>query len=257
MFTLREIIKHFFGHAVLITMVIIAAVLMGCGTMDQQVVKHQLEISVVSDQGVDMIMDAEEPGDPMLYEPLNNPYMELSQLSSMDSAGQFVFIKMFSGLSVSDVTRLWNDIMYTAYETDIKTIKMFINSPGGDAFSGLALADLIIKAQEEFGITFEAHANGIIASAAVPVFAVCKKRYAASGTIFMVHEAALWKWPGRESASDIRSQNELMIMLQDRYLSYLVGNSNLDLAKWQEMEKATTWFNAEKALEIGLVDEIK
>ena len=202
-------------------------------------------------------LEIQLPPEPEMYELANNPYLELSQLTMINSKGTTAFMKLFSGLSVSDVTRLWGDIMYLYYETDITDVKLYINSPGGDAFSGLALSDLIIRAQNEYGLLFEANASGIIASAAVPVFAVCDFRIAAPGTIFMVHEAALWKWPGRESASDIRSQNNLMILLQDRYLGYLVRNTKLDLEAWHAMEKATTWFNAERAFELGLVDHIK
>lgn len=178
----------------------------------------------------------------------------LSQLSfiSKDKA----FIKIFSGLSVSDVTRLWNDFVVLEETTDIRYINLFLNSPGGDAFSGLALADQIERARRK-GFDITVHASGIIASAAVPVFAVCNRRYAAPGTIFMVHEAALWKWPGRETASDIRSQNDLMVLLRDRYIGKLVANSGLKKEEWEELEKKTTWFSAEKALEWGLVDKIE
>lgn len=140
--------------------------------------------------------------------------------------------------------------------TAIRDVNLFINSPGGDAFSGLALADQIERARRK-GFKITAHASGIIASAAVPVFAVCDVRLAAPGTIFMVHEAALWKWPGRETASDIRSQNELMHLLRDRYIGKLVDNSKLNKIKWEELEKKTTWFSANKALNWGLVDSIE
>jgi ATP-dependent protease ClpP protease subunit len=178
----------------------------------------------------------------------------LSQLSfiSKDKA----FVKIFSGLSVSDVTRLWNDLCVLENNTKIRDVNLFINSPGGDAFSGLALADQIERAQRK-GFRVTAHASGIIASAAVPVFAVCDVRLAAPGTIFMVHEAALWKWPGRETASDIRSQNELMHLLRERYIGKLATNSRLDKNKWEELENKTTWFSAEKAREWGLVDKIE
>jgi ATP-dependent protease ClpP protease subunit len=178
----------------------------------------------------------------------------LSQLSfiSKDKA----FVKIFSGLSVSDVTRLWNDLVVLEHNTNIRDVNLFINSPGGDAFSGLALADQIERAQRK-GFRVTAHASGIIASAAVPVFAVCDVRLAAPGTIFMVHEAALWKWPGRETASDIRSQNELMHLLRDRYIGKLAVNSKLNKSKWEELENKTTWFSAEKAKEWGLVDRIE
>jgi ATP-dependent protease ClpP protease subunit len=178
----------------------------------------------------------------------------LSQLSFISK--NKAFVKIFSGLSVSDVTRLWNDLCVLENNTKIRDVNLFINSPGGDAFSGLALADQIERAQRK-GFRITAHASGIIASAAVPVFAVCDVRLAAPGTIFMVHEAALWKWPGRETASDIRSQNELMHLLRERYIGKLAVNSKLNKNKWEELENKTTWFSAEKAKEWGLVDRIE
>ena len=178
----------------------------------------------------------------------------LSELSFISK--NKAFVKIFSDLSVSDVTRLWNDIVVLELNSNIRDINLFINSPGGDAFSGLALADQIERAQRK-GFRVTAHASGIVASAAVPVFAVCKVRLAAPGTIFMVHEAELWKWPGRETASDISSQNELMSLLRDRYLAKLVTNSKVTKEKWEQLEHKTTWFSAEKALEWGLVDKIE
>ena len=166
------------------------------------------------------------------------------------------YVKIFSELSVSDVTRLWNDIVVLELDSSVRDVNLFINSAGGDAFSGLALADQIERAQRR-GFRITAHASGIVASAAVPVFAVCNPRLAAPGTIFMVHEAELWKWPGRETASDISSQNELMGLLRDRYLGKLATHSNLAKEKWEQLESKTTWFSAEKALEWGLVDKIE
>ncbi len=133
---------------------------------------------------------------------------------------------------------------------------LFINSSGGDAFAGLALSDQIERAKRR-GFHITSHASGIIASAAVPVFAASDVRLAAPGTIFMVHETSLWKWPGRETASDIRSQNELMLLLRERYIAKLVNHSKLDKAKWEELEDKTTWFSAQKAKDWGLVDKIE
>lgn len=92
--------------------------------------------------------------------------------------------------------------------------------------------------------------------AAVPVFAVCDVRLAAPGTIFMVHETSLWKWPGRETASDIRSQTESIQLLRERYFGKLAV-LKLDRVKWEKLEYKTTWFSAEKAMDWGLVDRIE
>lgn len=185
---------------------------------------------------------------------IHNPEGKISMLSFIlkDKA----FMKVFSTLSVSDVTKLWNDFTVLENKTNIREVHMFINSPGGDAFSGLALADTIDRAKKR-GFKITAYASGIIASAAVPVFASANVRLAAPGTIFMVHEASLWKWPGRETASDIRSQNELMYLLRERYLSKLAKTTNLTFKQWENLEGKTTWFSAEKAKQWGLADRIE
>jgi ATP-dependent Clp protease protease subunit len=231
--------------------------LISCATMP--VGSNQPQEVVVKVQAADptqVKVSQNDDGKARINRSMEVPNQEghLSQLSfiSKDKA----FVKIFSGLSVSDVTRLWNDLCVLENNTDIRDVNLFINSPGGDAFSGLALADQIERARRK-GFNITAHASGIIASAAVPVFAVCNQRYAAPGTIFMVHEAALWKWPGRETASDIRSQNELMSLLRERYIGKLTANTNLDKGKWEELEKKTTWFSVEKALDWGLVDKIE
>ena len=166
------------------------------------------------------------------------------------------FIKIFSALTVGDVSSLWNDVVVLTKTTDIRNVSLFINSPGGDAFSGLALADQIERAKRK-GFRITAHASGIVASAAVPVFAVCNRRFAAPGTIFMVHETSIWKWPGRETASDIRSQNRLMELIRDRYIGKLASYTKLGKEEWEELEHKTTWFSAEQAKKWGLVDEIE
>lgn len=183
-----------------------------------------------------------------------NPEGSLSNMSFIikDEA----FIKIFSSLTVGDVTRLWNDIWVLKKSTNIRKVNLFINSPGGDAFSGLALADQLERAKRE-GFHITAHASGIVASAAVPVFAVSNRRLAAPGTIFMVHETSVWKWPGRETASDIRSQNKLMNLIRDRYIDKLVKYSKLSKKEWRDLESKTTWFSAEQAKVWGLVDEIE
>jgi ATP-dependent protease ClpP protease subunit len=230
--------------------------LIGCATMPNGQAPPQEVIVKVQATDPTNVKVAQKDEPDRINKSMEVPNQEghLSQLSFISN--ETAFVKIFSGLSVSDVTRLWNDLVVLENNTKIRDVNLFINSPGGDAFSGLALADQIERARRK-GFRITAHASGIIASAAVPVFAVCNERFAAPGTIFMVHEAALWKWPGRETASDIRSQNDLMELLRERYIGKLIANSRLDKVKWEELEKKTTWFSAEKAMDWGLVDKIE
>ena len=225
--------------------------LISCAAIPIEPLPQKIIIEVVS--GTDQKV-AVQPNHVSRSMEVHNPEGQLSQLSFI--ANDEAFIKIFSGLSVADVTRLWNDLCILEHNTKIRNINLFINSPGGDAFSGLALADQIERAKRK-GFKIIAHASGIIASAAVPVFSVCDVRLAAPGTVFMVHEAALWKWPGRETASDIRSQNDLMQLLRERYIGKLVNNSKLTKEDWEGLEKKTTWFSAETAKTYGIVDKIE
>ncbi len=244
-------------HAIL-TVFLTGLILSGCvphaQLTDSAPQEHRLNITVDSTNDSQVSINEDQTADP--YAKGTSPEIKLSTLSSVCFKNKVAFIKIFSGISVSDVQRAWNDFIFFEHMTDIRDVHIFINSPGGDAFSGLALADQIERAKAN-GFNVTAHASGIIASAAVPIFAVCNQRFAAPGTIFMVHEAALWKWPGRETASDIRSQNELMDLLRGRYIDKMVANSNLNKSQWEELEKKTTWFCVEKAKEWGLVDQIK
>ena len=237
---------------------IICLLLLSCASIPRQEQPsiHEIIIKVEATEPTKVTIDDGQKDRVNKSMEIPNPEGELSSISFICQRTKKAFSKLFSGLSVTDVTRLWSDLIILENNTEIRDLNLFINSPGGDAFSGLALADQIERARRK-GFKVTAHASGIIASAAVPVLAVCDVRLAAPETIFMVHEATLWKWPGRETASDIRSQNDLMHLLRDRYIGKLVDNSKLNKSKWQELEKKTTWFSANKALEWGLVDRIE
>ena len=240
-----------FKKIVLVT--IFGIILVSCATMGKQPAPSR-QVIVKVQTADPATVDAKTANDINKSMEVSNPAGHLSQMSFI--ANDKAFIKIFSGLSVADVTRLWSDLIFLENNTSVRDVNLFINSSGGDAFSGLALADQIERAKRR-GFHITAHASGIIASAAVPVFAAGDVRLAAPGTIFMVHETSLWKWPGRETASDIRSKNELMQLLRERYIGKLAAYSKLDNAKWEELEYKTTWFSAEKAMDWGLVDKIE
>jgi ATP-dependent protease ClpP protease subunit len=242
----------------LLGLVLVVVLLFGCAgqqtptSLVSEPVKADITITIVQ-EGDAVAIKATSGSDEKIVKgmEIKNPGLELSQFSAI--SGKKLFVKIFSGISVGDVTSLWNDLIYLENETDVMTVDLFIDSPGGDAFSGLALADQIEKYKKK-GFYFTAHGTGIIASAAVPVFAVCNETHATPATIFMVHEAALWKWPGRETASDIRSQQRLMELLQRLYLTKMVENSNKTFDEWVDLERKTSWFDRDAAYDMGILD---
>jgi ATP-dependent protease ClpP protease subunit len=144
-------------------------------------------------------------------------------------------------------------------EMGITKVILNIFSGGGSGFEGLAVSD-VIRNFVEAGMEIEAHAYGIVASAAVPIFASASKRISNNSTLFMVHEAAIWEFAfgySKTTHSDIRSQKDMMDQMQETYLNLLVQNSTKDFEFWKALETKTTWFSAKTAMEWGLVDEIR
>jgi ATP-dependent protease ClpP protease subunit len=192
---------------------------------------------------------------PSPYVKLDNPFMGLSSISKFNGAKTELHTFLFSGISVSDWKNIKSDLVVAGITPDLKIWHLYINSPGGDAFQGLALADIVSCAKNTLRVF--THGHGIIASAALPVFAEGHVRIAAPSTIFMVHPAAIWKWPGQETIKDLKEQTAMMELLQDRYMMHIVPNSNLPREEWDAKEAETTWFTAEKAREWGLVTIIE
>lgn len=235
----------------LVGVMIVISFLFGCVTAPSktQTVIHKIEISVAADS----------PQQVVVSDGIRKSMMVPNQQGSL-SALSFIlgnrgYIQIYSALSVGDVRNIWNDFLVLKH-MNIFDVDIFINSPGGSAFAGLALANHIMRAQAN-GFKITAYASGIVASAAVPVFAVCETRVAAPGTFFMVHEATLWKAFAQEKSKDLESQLEMMKLLKTAYLNIMTDHSKLKVEEWKELEYKTTWFSAEKAKDWGLVDRIE
>jgi ATP-dependent protease ClpP protease subunit len=176
--------------------------------------------------------------------------------ASSDTKQEIPIFKITSSITQYEITNLRNDLRLL-YAEGHRVIIILISSGGGDAFTGLGIAD-VIDLYEKKGVTFLMRAYSIVASAAIPIFASGSERVCTPSTLFMVHEASLFKYGlFRETHSDIKSQNAMMDMLRDSYLKNLAANSSRTYEFWANLEGNTTWFTAEQALEWGLVDLIE
>ena len=169
--------------------------------------------------------------------------------------GDMVFYSIWGGISSYEPLNFKKTLEVMKYK-GIKKMRLFINSGGGSAFDGLAVADMMKKAIAD-GVEINTEASGLIASAAVPIFAVGQHRCATMGTMFMVHSAKLYKLFSAEGKADLKAQHKMMTLLEDRYNTVLESHSNLSKKDWADKAEKTTWFTASEALKWGLVDEVK
>jgi ATP-dependent protease ClpP protease subunit len=200
--------------------------------------------------------DAKKPDDPnIIRKTMDIPYLEPEFDATAKQIGDVVYFPIWSYISGNDTLALWKTVQVAKYKRLSKLV-IYINSGGGSAFDGLGVCDVILAAQKDgFDVTTEA--NGLVASAAVPIFAVAQKRISSPGTIFMIHEASLFKFISDEKKSDLVAQTKMIDLLENRYNQLIASRSKLTVEELKTKCKETTWFTAEQAKEWGLVDEIK
>jgi ATP-dependent protease ClpP protease subunit len=173
---------------------------------------------------------------------LNSEYGHDLSGSSFISGGvlnTYIFARITSVTSLNFI----KDIRKVEDNTDIRMMRLFINSRGGSLTDGMSIADEIGRARDR-GWTIEAHAYGLIASATVSILAVCSPRYASKGSLFMVHEAT-------------GGPPDLVAMARARYITYIIDNSYLSHDFLSDLMVAETFFGASQALSWGLIDDIR
>ncbi len=128
-------------------------------------------------------------------------------------------------------------------------IQVEICSEGGSASIGRAIYGRIRMSTAPIHIT----AYGACYSAATLILSAGHKRFASPSTLFMVHDS-LHKLKG-DATSMVKDVRDML--KDEQHWNYLLAQRTSALYKvWRRMHKATTYFTAQEALELGLIDYI-
>ena len=128
-------------------------------------------------------------------------------------------------------------------------IKLHINSYGGSVFAGLAAVDYIKNSK----VPVHSIIDGCAASAATLMSCVAERRYMHKNACMLVHQLSGMMWGKfQEMEDDFENSKMLMQKIKSIY------NEHTKIPK-REMDKILKhdlWWEAEKCLEFGLVDEL-
>lgn len=128
-------------------------------------------------------------------------------------------------------------------------IKLHINSYGGSIFAGLAILDTI----RSLKCDLHTYIDGSAASAATIISIAGTKRFIGRNSMMLIHQLSTGSY-GKfsELEDDMENNKRLMKMIKDIYKQYTkVPMKNID-----EILKHDLWFDAQKCLELGLVDQV-
>lgn len=139
------------------------------------------------------------------------------------------------------------------FQADLKAagavdeIVMYINSPGGDVFQGLAIYNQLARHQARKMVKVD----GLAASIASIIAMSGDEIEMAANSMMMIHDP--WAMTAG-SAADLRKTADSLDKVRDSLLDTYVKRTDIDSDKVAAMMAEETWMNAAEAVELGFAD---
>ena len=160
---------------------------------------------------------------------------------------------IFLGQQVDEdiANRMCAEMVLLASEDDKRDISIYINSPGGSVYAGLAIYDVMQYVPNDIAT----YAMGMAAS--MGQFLLCAgtrgKRYA------LPHAQVLMHQPSGGiggTATDIRIQAEQMLYIKRTLFERTAHHTGQPIEQIEKDADRDRWFTAEDAKEYGFVDHV-
>ncbi|MDR1658885.1 MAG: Clp protease ClpP [Desulfovibrio sp.] len=146
---------------------------------------------------------------------------------------------------------LAKDFVKEVSNLKVDTLNVHINSPGGNAFDGIAIYNTLIQYKGNVVVFIE----GLAASAASLVAMAGNEINMAENAFIMIHE--VWSFVCG-NANDLRKEADRLDMLSEKYAEVYTKRSNgkKSASEFFDMMKEETWMDAVEATNAGIVDNI-
>lgn len=135
-----------------------------------------------------------------------------------------------------------------AIPDSVKTIRLHVNSPGGDVFAAVNIANALREQRLSKQRTIEVTVEGLAASAASVVIMAGNSITMADNALLMVHNPYSLSMG---NASELRKTAERLDKIRDSIIATYRWQSPLSEDKIAAMMDATTWMDADEAIENG------
>lgn len=136
--------------------------------------------------------------------------------------------------------------------SNVKTIKVHLNTPGGDCFAALNIANALRDQQLTKGRAVEVYVDGLAASAGSIIMMAGSKIVMGDNALVMVHNP--WVCACGNAAELTKAIGELN-KVRDTIVATYKWHSTLDDAAIIALLDAETWMNADEAIANGFATE--
>ena len=149
-------------------------------------------------------------------------------------------------------SKVLSQLVLLEQEGDDQPVTVFINSPGGEIFSGFAIFDMLnfISCPVTTIVTGFAASMGSIISLAAEKGC----RYAMPQAKIMIHQPLLMGYQGRATECEIQARE--ILKTRDHLVKLYSEQTGKSLEEIKKALDRDNWFTAEEALEYGLIDKV-
>lgn len=134
----------------------------------------------------------------------------------------------------------------------VKTIRIGVNSPGGDVFAAITIANALREQRASKGRRVEMVVEGLAASAASVVLMAGDTIEMADNALLMIHDP--WSW-AIGSADEMRKSAEALDKVRDTIITTYQWQSPLSAEEIGALMSAETWMDADEAVAAGFATE--
>lgn len=128
-------------------------------------------------------------------------------------------------------------------------IELRVNSPGGDVFDGVCIANLLRAHRATVnGVNY-----GLAASAASFILMACDSVTMMPNTSMMIHDAM---GACRGNAADMRDLADLLDKVSDNIASMYAAKAGGTTEQWRDVMRGEQWYSDQEAVDAGLADHI-
>jgi ATP-dependent Clp protease, protease subunit len=160
---------------------------------------------------------------------------------------------IFLGQQVDDdiANRICAEMVLLASEDDKRDISLYINSPGGSVYAGMAIYDIMQYVPNDIAT----YAMGMAASMGqfLLTAGTAGKRYALPHAQILMHQPS---GGIGGTASDIRIQAEQMLYIKRTLFERTAYHTGQPIEQIEKDADRDRWFTAEEAKDYGFVDQV-
>jgi ATP-dependent Clp protease, protease subunit len=160
---------------------------------------------------------------------------------------------IFLGQQVDDdiANRICAELVLLASEDDKRDISIYINSPGGSVYAGMAIYDVMQYVPNDiatYAMGMAASMGQFLLTAGAP-----GKRYALPHAQILMHQPS---GGIGGTASDIRIQAEQMLYIKRTLFERTAYHTGQPIEQIEKDADRDRWFTAEEAKDYGFVDQV-